>query len=215
MSRTPWYRWYPGDYLADTYALSWDADLLYRRILDALWTHETLPSDPAELAPILRVDRRKVRRLLPEILPLLTATSERLRGEVSEKSRRSLGEVSETSPRIFHPKMTAQRAENEQLRASRAIAGRKGGLARATLRARGPDPDPYNPRVSGLPVVNSLARAREASGGESYAEKWDRADAEAINRELEQKRASLGIDGERGLKKIKPGNPVTREDFNG
>jgi len=124
MSRTPWYRWYPGDYLADTYSLSWDADLLYRRILDALWTNPTLPSSPRDLSKILRTDPRKISRILPEVLPHLR----------------------ETSGRLDHPKMTAQRAESEHLRATRAIAGQKGGLAKAkakgSLRARGPDPDP-------------------------------------------------------------------------
>jgi len=166
MSRTPWYRWYPGDYLADTYSLSWDADLLYRRILDALWIHPSLLSSPGDLSKILRTDPRKISRILPEVLPHLR----------------------ETSGRLDHPKMAAQRAESEHLRATRAIAGRKGGLAKAkakgSLRARGPDPDPDKERFNALPLCqDSRARAREAAAAD-------------LQRELEQKRASLGIETE-------------------
>lgn len=153
MSSRPWYKWYPGDYLADTYHLSWDADLLYRRILDALWEHGTLPTDLGDLSKICRIDPRKIRRIFPEVLPYL----------------------SEISGRYHHPKISRQRVEAIERKGKASKAGKKGGeataaatraRARAHVRTR-PDPDPDINRSSpsALPAQDSPARAREATSG--------------------------------------------------
>lgn len=174
MPSRPWYKWFPGDYLADTYSLSWDADLLYRRILDALWQHETLPRDLRDLSQILRTDPRKISRILPELLPYL----------------------SETSGRLSHPRMTAQRAELSETTAKRRKAAQARWDASASTtddasasnarsaRAR-PDPDP-DKDLSAVPAFepeDPPARVREASP-----------EAKALQAQLERRREALGIE---------------------
>ena len=35
----PWYSWFPGDYLRDTQALSWEEDLALRKLLDNYYSN--------------------------------------------------------------------------------------------------------------------------------------------------------------------------------
>lgn len=124
MPSRPWFRWYPGDYLADTLHLSEEEDLLYRRLIDLMWIYGPLPEDPREISKISRIDLRKIRKRLPRILPLLQCTNGKL----------------------DHPRIAEQRAEAEEIKEKRTAAGRKGGIANAKARAFAhprarPDPD--------------------------------------------------------------------------
>lgn len=56
MSRQPWYRWFPSDYLGKTVHLSIEEDCLYRRLLDIQWRDGSLPSDPERIAKLARFD---------------------------------------------------------------------------------------------------------------------------------------------------------------
>jgi len=178
MSSRPWYKWYPGDYLADTYSLSWDADLLYRRILDALWEHGSLPTDLGDLSKICRIDPRKIRRIFPEVLPYL----------------------SEISGRYHHPKMTEQRAQAIEHGRKARKAGRKGGVAnaeatRARARAharspRAPDQNQIDQELHLNPSTPPTTDAREAPATLTPAQ---RAEAEAIQAELEERRRAAGL----------------------
>ena len=72
----PFYKWYPGDYLNDTQLLSDDEDLLYRRLLDALWIHGAeLPDDDAVICRAVRFDRRKFNRCYPLVKRLLSVSN--------------------------------------------------------------------------------------------------------------------------------------------
>lgn len=177
MSSRPWYKWYPGDYLADTQMLSLEESGAYRALLDHLWTCG--PVDPTErnLGAIWRVDRRKVRRIYAVLRPYLD----------------------ETSGLVDHPKIAKQRAESLEVQEKRRKSGKKGGAASATnarardrTRTRGPDPDPDKdlPRVSAFPLDSPApAPARESRG----LSPDQRAAAEALQRDLEQRRAALSV----------------------
>ena len=54
MPSRPWYKWFPGDYLLDTYHLSSKADLLYRRLLDAHWVHGSIPVEGEQISRLAR-----------------------------------------------------------------------------------------------------------------------------------------------------------------
>jgi uncharacterized protein YdaU (DUF1376 family) len=125
--REPYMKLYVDDWLAGTRGLSYELQGFYMQLLCLMWGRKGgLPNDADALAEHLDKDRRKVRRLLAELLAKsklivvgdqlinpriqrdilkrqLGAKSGRPRGkvlgEVGEKSGQSLGEVSETPGR--------------------------------------------------------------------------------------------------------------------
>ena len=120
MPSRPWYKWYPGDYLADTMHLSLEADAVYRRVLDALWTHGPLPDDPRQLSRILRLDPRQLRRIFAEVRPHLRVSN----------------------GLVDHPKMAEQRTQDHEFSEKQRERVRKRWDTAGNTRARVPDPDP-------------------------------------------------------------------------
>jgi len=142
MSSRPWYQWYPADYLADTLHLTLAQDAIYRRLLDALWINGPLPDDTKQLARILRVDTRQLRNSW-EVVSRLLSISNGL---------------------VDHPKMARQRTQVIEVQAKRALAGQKGGLAKATnaraTRSR-------SIKNTSVPEPKAVAGAHARGGGDA------------------------------------------------
>lgn len=122
MPSKPFYKWFPGDYLADTMGLTDDADLLYRRLLDAMWLNGGhLPVDKAELARLARFEKRKFERTYAELRPYLSTEN----------------------GRIYHVKLREQYDKLKSIQEVRRKAGKAGGIANrvANARANAPQPD--------------------------------------------------------------------------
>ena len=183
------------------------AELYYRRLLDVLWSHGPLPADERTLSRATRSGIKSWRRSAPEILPL----------------------IQQVDGLVDHPKLAKQRAEAVEIIEKRRKAGKARQAAHAgahtkahastktdppPARAR-PDPDPYkDPPGSGLPVVDSRARARVREGGSLTDE--ERAEAERLQAELEQRREKDVVPLARHVSiaasAAQPGNPVTRAE---
>ena len=71
MPSRPFYHWYPGDYLADTMGLTEEEDLIYRRMLDAMWISCGLPVDKKQIAKRIRISSRKFCRNFDKTLAKL------------------------------------------------------------------------------------------------------------------------------------------------
>ncbi len=112
--RMPYYAWYVVDYRASfkVQRLTWRARGLYREILDECWVRGHVPDDLNELALICRCDIKDIAEHWRYIKPLLR-------------------EVPQSDGHLFEsPRMEVERANLDALRARRAAAGRKGGMAR-------------------------------------------------------------------------------------
>lgn len=124
MSRTPYYRWYPSDYLADTLLFSDTEDLVYRRLLDYQWLEGAIPDAPADLARAARVSPATLKRVWPRVGKKFPA---------GEDGRRRNGRM--------------ERERNAMVEASqrRAVAGRHGASRRWPREGNATDGDQLNP----------------------------------------------------------------------
>ena len=149
MPSRPWYRWYPGDYLADTQHLTLEQDAVYRRILDLLWSYDSLPCDLISLGKLCRIHPNKLRGIWPHISPYMSR---------------------DTSGDIFHPKMREQRAQLSETSEKRRDAANKRWHAKADAKASNarsararPDPDPDLKTCSPRSDPNLVARASDGN----------------------------------------------------
>jgi len=106
--RPPAFQFYPRDYLADlkVQAMSWEARGVYWHLCCLYWLERALPDDPATLARVLNVPRKKWDQLWREIAPCFT--------------RRDKG--------LKHKRLDAERAKQEAW-AAKCSAGGKLGMA--------------------------------------------------------------------------------------
>src|SRR5262245_52626384 len=65
--RLPWYRWFPSDFLGETYGWELVARGIYRELLDLQWQQGTLPADPKKLRELARAKPREWRIAWPQI----------------------------------------------------------------------------------------------------------------------------------------------------
>jgi uncharacterized protein YdaU (DUF1376 family) len=76
-------RWFYGDYLRDTIHLTWDEDLVYRRLLDAYYASDgSLPVDLEKLYAIVRADTAAKRKA---VLKVVQEFFKRQNGKLSQK----------------------------------------------------------------------------------------------------------------------------------
>lgn len=179
MSSRPWYKWFPEDYLGATLHLQPMEDLVYRRLLDVLWIQGPQPDDVRQLARSCRLDTRLLTRCYPTVKPLLSVSN----------------------GLVDHPRIAQQRAEvAEKSRKARA-AGKKGGEANAeATRARArahPCPQSesdqdLNPRVTELLLNLNSGEKNEPQSSMALTPE-QRAEAEALQKQLAQKRAEAGV----------------------
>lgn len=108
----PYMRWYVTDYRASRNAnrLTWQERGIYRELLDECWVEGSIPDDVAQLADIARCPLDIMEAAWPQIRALFTASGEDL------VSRR----------------LEIERSADDAERVRKAMAGRKGGLAKAS-----------------------------------------------------------------------------------
>lgn len=190
MPSRPWYKWYPADFLADTRLLSLEEKGAYRELLDALWTYGPLEDSDQVRGKLLGSYARTTARVWTKLKPFFVISG----------------------GKFDHPKLAEQRAELIELQGKRAAAGAKGGKAKALASAKqlhpnardaraGPEPDRSKHTGSGLPVRDSRARPREGNGADPLTPD-QRAEAERMNAELEQRRQSEGVEPAPGPRHI-------------
>lgn len=66
-AKSPAYRWYPRDFLADALALDDGEELLYRRLLDHQWLHGDVPKAFTQMAKVARMTTARVKQYWPGI----------------------------------------------------------------------------------------------------------------------------------------------------
>ncbi len=190
MPSRPWYKWYPGDWIADTRMLSLEEKGAYRELLDAIWLQGPIEFSPRFLGRLLGIHGNSARRFMRVLGPFFT----------------------HENGRITHEKLERQRVEVTEKRENARRAGRKGGVANAeATRARarahppaGPDPEPdkdLNPRKDISWVKGSTTRAN-GDGNErrsNLADPDQAAEAERLQAQLEQRRrdSEVGVSGPR------------------
>ena len=156
MPSTPYFKWFPGDYLNDTQTLSDEADLLYRRLLDSLWMNGGyLPRDDVALARVSRFHLRKFRRTFDEVS--------------SKFSRKMIGE----KPVIYHPKLLEQYEEAQRIQGLRREAGKARAAAHAggDKPANAAQPDPYTVNNTQENTDTKDARAKRRPPEKSQIDK--------------------------------------------
>jgi hypothetical protein len=98
----PYFRWFPKDAESDDkYASLTLAELgLYHRCLNASWMNHGIPSEPAQIARVLRVPQREFMRLWPSVSPcfsgqvkLYNSRQERERDHAVSKSKKATDAV--------------------------------------------------------------------------------------------------------------------------
>lgn len=107
MKKAPAFQFYPKDYESDENVkmMSLEQEGAFLRLLCHSWLHGSIPSEVAALAKICRVPPSKMARLWPGVAPCFT-----------EK----------TAGRMVNPRQERDRAAQEQHRAERAEAGKRG-----------------------------------------------------------------------------------------
>ena len=156
MPSRPWFRWYEGDYIADTLHLTETQDLIYRRLLGVLWIYGPQPEELGHLARICRIHKRKFSNNYAIIKPLLSINN----------------------GLVDHQKLSKQRQELVEISEKRAEAGRKGGKANAkanasTPRARAqPDPDPEKDLPPPLYAPPTNRRSEPKPAVASFEDFW-------------------------------------------
>lgn len=93
MSRRPWYRWFPGDYLHDTVHLSIEEDCLYRRLLDAHWRDGNIPSDPDRIRRLSRFPEAVFEEAWPAVRPFFNKRGGRQNTMVNNRMKSLLDEL--------------------------------------------------------------------------------------------------------------------------
>lgn len=79
MATTPFMKFYPGDYLADTQHLTTEQHGAYMLILMAMWTNDGwVPSDRKKLARIARVSTRRWHLIADDVMALLSIEGDRV-----------------------------------------------------------------------------------------------------------------------------------------
>jgi len=109
----PYYRWWVQDYRGsrNVQRLTWQQRGIYRELLDECWDKGAIPDDPEALADIVGCDEAEMRAAWVPIRRLFA---------VAEDGR------------MFSPRLEKERTAEDRVRVLRAIAGRKGGLAKAS-----------------------------------------------------------------------------------
>jgi uncharacterized protein YdaU (DUF1376 family) len=112
----PYLRWYVTDYRASrrVQRLTWQERGIYRELLDECWVEGCIPDDPEKLAEIADCPVGVMAEAWPKIKALFRPVD-------------GLDGMYLTSPRL-----EAERSEDDAFRVTRANAGRKGGLAKAS-----------------------------------------------------------------------------------
>ncbi len=99
MSQRPWYRFFPGDYAADTAGLSMAEHGAYRLLLDAYYAgRKPLPNNPRFLYQICHTTSKRERRMVDAILVRFFTLLDD--GWHNAKADDELGENASTSERL-------------------------------------------------------------------------------------------------------------------
>lgn len=135
MSTIPYFPLYAPDWIQDTAFMSVEAQGLFIQLLCYCWLHDGLPKDPRDLAKLTRLDVRTFKRIWKEINHKFIETSPELLAnfypEVSEKSPELLRNFSNTSLKLWNPRLLKERLKVIDLKQKKVKAGHLGGLARA------------------------------------------------------------------------------------
>jgi uncharacterized protein YdaU (DUF1376 family) len=113
----PYYRWYVRDYRASrrVQRLTYVERGLYRELLDECWLRGAIPDDPAKLAEVCGC-------------PLGVMSEAWLNLKNLFEPVTGLDGVF-----VYNSRLDEERTESDKLRAVRALAGRKGGIAKHRL----------------------------------------------------------------------------------
>jgi uncharacterized protein YdaU (DUF1376 family) len=106
----PYYRWYVVDYRASrTYReLTWKERGVYRELLDECWTEGAIPDDPRQLAKLCEVPLGEMAEIWEVLRPHFQPSKDL------------------PDPYLVHPRLEAERTEQDRLR----LARKRGGLTR-------------------------------------------------------------------------------------
>lgn len=194
MPSLPFYRWFPGDWKADTQLLTLEEKGAYRELLDALWLYGPIADSDLSRARILAVSTRKTRTLWSRLAPFFTVND----------------------GMFDHQKIAMQRQQTAELQEKRRQAGRKGGMAspkanaqanaQAKAEANGKHardaraglPDLRIKDLSGFPLSASkpparATPARAPARGNGGLSEEQRREAERIQAVFDQKREEAKV----------------------
>lgn len=159
MSGRPWYRWFPGDYLQDTFHLSIDEDCLYRRLLDIHWRDGHIPADPEKIRALARFPDDKFECAWPTIRPFFNKRGGRQNTLVNDRMKSLLDRLS----RDLRQKSNAGKARwNKELQANE----------KRPLCDPDPDPDPEEEKKEEEPLSVSSPHAKSQPRNQRFAEWW-------------------------------------------
>jgi len=117
--KRPYYKWYPKDFNQDekVKGLSWDAELIYRRVLDVMWQSNEcqLPNDIDYLHNAVAIAIAK----------------ERFLEAWKQIQRKDFELFAEENGWIYSKRLKTEMAEVCRLSELRQKLGRKGGVAKA------------------------------------------------------------------------------------
>ena len=195
MPSRPWFKWYPADFLAHTRLLTLEEQGAYRALLDAIWMHGPIENAAIIRARLLGIHGNSERRLWRVLRPFFRVEN----------------------GRISHPKLDSQRTEVSEKVEKARKSGSKGGLANAVAtraRARGgtnararPDPEPEKDLHSALPISEDASEIAGANATPGLSPE-QRAEAEAMNEQLEQRRRAAGVGDGGGLRAVTAALPA-------
>lgn len=195
MPSRPWYPWWPGDYLNDTYHLTLEQDGFYRRLLDAYWKRQgPLPDSVSEIAKLTRISTRKCRSLWSLVDEFFTRENGQIRNKRMDEEIAQAVDRSKKARTAAGARWSADAMPSQSERNAR-------GDANAYARTMPPQSQPhssYRTRSNGSNVApEKRPRAHRAFREPSPEEQAEQArqDREAWKRDLEAKGYVLNDDG--------------------
>lgn len=117
--KSPAFQFYPKDYMSDANVLrmTYEERGVYDWLMCSAWLEGWIPADVNELARLCQLTPRKMRKMWERIGPCF--------------------EPNGHPDRLVHPRLEAERKKQEDNRAKKQEAGRKGGIAKAEGLANG------------------------------------------------------------------------------
>ena len=109
----PYYRWYVQDYRGSrsVQRLTWQERGIYRDLIDECWDKGCIPDDPAALADVVGCQVEEMAEAWPRIRRLFEEYGDGL---------------------LYSPRLEKERSAADRSRIQKVIAGRRGGLAKAS-----------------------------------------------------------------------------------
>jgi uncharacterized protein YdaU (DUF1376 family) len=151
--KAPAFQFYPRDYLCDlnVRGMSYEQRGVYWELVSLCWLEQGIPSDLNAIAKILGMKHSRLVKLWPGIAPCFVVDGDRLQ----------------------HPRLNAERLEQEQFAASKSVAGKAGNDKRWGSQSDRKPSQSDTPAIanhrSASASASSTASAREVIGTERTA----------------------------------------------